>query len=180
MTDSLDAIANTTSTSLREAIKRAYELGRAEGLEAGKNEMRQQLAALIGFPHQGPTLLGGSVSHYEPTTPVDVVEKPIGQRLPQGSVRPAVIEALKGMTGARPADIAERTGLKENSVRGTLNILRADGITDKRNNLWFLVEQLKDKPGGHPPKENEAPAEKSGGASEPGDQGATNAPGAFS
>lgn len=116
-----------------------------------------------------------------PSMPIPpLAEKVAASRLPQGTVRPAVIDALRGMSGARPADIAEKTGLKENSVRGTLNILKAEGVTDKRDNLWFLVEQIQSVSGTSSPSTNEAPAEGSEEASEPGEQGVSSTPNAFS
>jgi len=108
-------------------LGRAYDLGKQEAAL----ELREKVVGVLGLKE---ALATDGEEEDE-----DDKERP-AKRAPRGSVRPAVIEALKqaGTEGLRSLDVAERTGINENSVRGALNILAEEGLTLKRGDRWFL------------------------------------------
>lgn len=69
------------------------------------------------------------------------------KRAARGTVLPLVIGALReNPQGLRPREIAEKTGLNENSVRGLLNRLATEGKTTKVGDSWILAPE-NGKPG---------------------------------
>jgi hypothetical protein len=111
----------------------AFLAAKTSGKNAAAAELREKVADILKFP---PAPIGDEPAEEE------AEEETEAKRAKRGSVRPAVIEALRRVpTGLKPAEIAENTGMNENSVRGTLNILVDEGVTVKRGDRWFLAEQ---------------------------------------
>jgi hypothetical protein len=101
-------------------IKQAHEAGKRTGKVEAADELRNKLVGVL-------------------TAPTEISESSeADRRAPRGSVRPAVIGALIGYgePGLRVNEIAIRTGVNENSVRGMLNTLREEGLAVKDGDLW--------------------------------------------
>ena len=59
-------------------------------------------------------------------------------RAPVGTVKPAIKVLIENAAnGIRATQIIEKTGFKENSVRGTLAALKAEGFAQRRGERWF-------------------------------------------
>lgn len=115
------------------AITDAYNAGFQAGYEKSTLEMRNRIAGVLSEPAQGivpPPSSGGRLAG------IPLPER----RAPRGSVRPTVVKALEeyGEPGLTALEIAIRTGANENSVRGMLNALAHEGVTEKRGDLWVI------------------------------------------
>jgi hypothetical protein len=77
------------------------------------------------------------------------------QRADRGSVRPTLLKYVTRNPGNDTKSIAVATGIKDNSTRGGLNILRQEGQIVKRGDTWFpaspKTESAKENPGGETP-----------------------------
>lgn len=133
-------------------IREAYVLGREHGKAEAAAELKARISNLLEpNPASDPTMTVMSYPPPPPPPPPPAATMQTAQpadvegekRAPRGSVRPAVINALRQKPGLRPSDIAEITGLNENSIRGALNALAGDDekITEKRGDLWYLRAQ---------------------------------------
>ena len=59
-------------------------------------------------------------------------------RAAPGTVKPTIIRILESHpNGISAAEILKNTGFKENSIRGTLAALKADGFAERRGELWM-------------------------------------------
>jgi IclR helix-turn-helix domain len=118
------------------AIEAAFEAGRAAGKNEASEELRDRLASVLNVPMNKAAVL----PPLPPLPSLDAEEQAESKRATRGSIRPTVIRALSdyGLPGLRPSEIASRTGLNENSVRGTLNTLAHEGVTTKIGDLWVL------------------------------------------
>lgn len=121
----LDAL-NRVWRDSRTALIEAFDAGRMAGKNEAAADLRAKIAGVLEEPKPAPDDDGDDDG-----------------RAPRGSVKPTVIDALReyGAPGLKPAEIASRTGLNENSVRGALNKLKDEGITDKLGDLWVLVKK---------------------------------------
>ena len=101
-----------------------------EAFEAGRADMKRELETFLS---RGDTaLFTGAVG---PAADTEV-------RAPSGTVKPAIKRLIeKAPNGIRASDIIERTGFKDNSVRGTLATLRAEGFAERHGELWVLSQR---------------------------------------
>lgn len=132
----IETILSRATQDLRELLEEAFEAGRAKERE----DIRRQLAAYLG-PGEAPSEVtpSGDTRELDNFTASQRVAPSILARAQPGTVKPA-IEALieKATNGISTSEIIEKTGFKENSIRGTLSALKADGFTERRGVLWFL------------------------------------------
>jgi hypothetical protein len=102
-----------------------------EAFEAGRADMRREMLALLSD--------NSRQTFYRPTVTLtgSDADLEVG-RAPSGTVKPAIKELIeKAPNGILASDIIEKTGFKENSVRGTLSALKAEGFAERRGELWF-------------------------------------------
>jgi hypothetical protein len=114
----------------------AFEAGKVIGREHAASELRAKVAGILDAPFTS------SVPYAVPLKPgIGVEPSADAKRAERGTVIPTVIETLKayGEPGLKPSEIATRTGLNENSVRGALNKLAHGGVTRKNGDLWLLA-----------------------------------------
>jgi hypothetical protein len=105
--DPIDTILSRATSDIRKLLEEAFE--------AGRNEMRGELSAL---------LMGGDTAHTTTVAPSQ------GEgRAPAGTVKPTIKALIMNTpSGIRASQIIEKTGFKENSVRGTLSTLKDEGF----------------------------------------------------
>lgn len=139
--EEIDDLLHSLTDALRAILTRAYENGR----DAGKREAAELMSAsLAGLMQNGPSSYisfspPGQETKQEPPAPSQKVEE--GTRAAPGSIRPAILGTLAGGGHLRPSAIAQLTGIKENTVRGTLRNLLAEKKVEKAEGLWFLPLQ---------------------------------------
>lgn len=108
-----------------------------EAFEAGRNDMRRELLAVLSHPEPS-----SDIAPRGKLPDLDIAAQNVLARAASGTVKPtikALIENAKN--GILTSEIIEKTGFKENSVRGTLSTLKADGFADRRGDLWFLSKR---------------------------------------
>jgi hypothetical protein len=122
----IENILSRATQDIRKLLIEAYEAGRAREREDIKRE-------LTTFLSRGDTAqITGTVGPASDTE----------GRAPIGTVKPGIKALIENASyGITASEIIEKTGFKENSVRGTLSALRADGIAERRGDLWFLSQR---------------------------------------
>jgi hypothetical protein len=111
--------------SVRKLLEEAYEAGRAKERE----DMKRELTTFLSRGNEA-----------QPTVARPAVNS--NGRATSGTVKPAIKELIeKAPNGIRASDIIERTGFKDNSVRGTLAALRAEGFAERHGELWVLSQR---------------------------------------
>jgi hypothetical protein len=115
---------------LRKLLEEAFEAGRADGkreiTDLLSNVLRPQEIVPIGTPMP---LLHAGIANGD-------------GRARSGTVKPAIKELIeKSPNGIRASDIIERTGFKDNSVRGTLAALRAEGFAERHGEVWIMSQR---------------------------------------
>ena len=124
----IENILSRATQDLHKLLDEAYEAGRAKERE----EIRRQLATYLG-PSEAPS---GIIPRNVATA---MVTANILARAHPGTVKPVIESLIKNATnGITASEIIEKTGFKENSVRGTLSALKTDGFAERRGELWFL------------------------------------------
>jgi hypothetical protein len=114
----IENILSRTAQELRKLIDEAYEAGRVD--------MKRELAAFLA---DGNTPLIKRTVSLAASSEV---------RAQAGTVKPAIKALIENANNGIPAsDIIEKTGFKENSVRGTLSALKTEGFAERRGELWF-------------------------------------------
>ncbi len=126
-------IHEDASGAVKAAVDAAYEAGRAEGRREALAELQTHLGLFWKDAAENPAKPESSFT----------VGVALGQaRATPGSVKPMVermlLDAENGLT---PVEIAERTGFKYNSVRGTLWALGKEGFAISQSGRWFAVRQ---------------------------------------
>jgi IclR helix-turn-helix domain len=122
----IENILSRATQDIRKQLEEAFEAGRA----TERDGMKREIVAFLSHKEPSPDIaLAGSSAAIS-----------VGRASP-GTVKPAIMALIKkAPKGIRTAEIIERTGFKENSVRGTLSTLRRKGFADQRGSLWFSVE----------------------------------------
>jgi hypothetical protein len=124
----IENILSRATQDIHKLLEEAFEAGRMDG--------KREIAALLSnvLPSQG------AVSISPPNLPLLHASIANNEgRAPSGTVKPAIKELIeKAPNGIRASDIIERTGFKDNSVRGTLAALRAEGFAERHGELWVL------------------------------------------
>lgn len=129
----LDALLKTAIQAVETVAYKAFEAGVKRGREDAAREFQAAFNRIVSAPASFEEQEISCASSHDSTT---------DRRAAPGTVRPAIIAALaQVMSGLRPADIAAKTKLSENTIRGTLRSMRIDGITEKRGELWFLTQK---------------------------------------
>jgi len=125
----IEEILSLATQDVRKLIEAAFEAGRAD--------MRRELFALLTDNNRQTELAPiGSLADFHET-----IDHGNG-RAPSGTVKPAIKDLIKNSAnGIRASDIIERTGFKDNSVRGTLAALRAEGFAERRGEFWYLSQR---------------------------------------
>jgi len=140
----IEIILTEVTNTFRAALIKAYDSGFVAGRKTMADEMKAKLGGIINEavepPHSNRTGTIVTESSTKPT-PLRKYAWTQDSRAARGSVRQAVLEWIKNSDkGCRPYDISKETGLNKNSIRGALNVLRAQGLAEKKNDYWFNVE----------------------------------------
>jgi len=98
-----------------------------EAFEAGRADMKRELTTFLSRGNESQlTVTRGQAADTE-------------GRAPSGTVKPGIKALIENASnGITAPEIIEKTGFKENSVRGTLSALKAEGFAERRGELWFL------------------------------------------
>ena len=136
----LNNILSKSTDILRKQIVAAFEVGKIEGRKEGREEGRKEvseelntlkakLAALIGAGGPETTVNDGKETPDDDDT---------SDRAERGSVGPAILSfEQRNPQGTTAIEITEATGIKYNTVRGTLRKHRLDHKVHKRGEKWF-------------------------------------------
>jgi hypothetical protein len=117
----IEDIQSRATQDVRKLLEEAFEAGRAN--------MKRELATFLS---------GGD------TAPMTVTVSPADTegRAPSGTVKPGIKALIENAgNGITASQIIEKTGFKENSVRGTLSALKAEGFAERRGELWVLSQR---------------------------------------
>jgi hypothetical protein len=130
----IEDILSRATDGLRELLKEAYESGRAKERE----DMKRELVAFLSHKDQSLeiALAASSIALVGSGADLHVVRAPAGTVKPQ--IKVMIENASDGITAS---EIIEKTGFKENSVRGTLSALKTEGFAKRRGEFWFLSER---------------------------------------
>lgn len=129
----IENIMSRATDGVRELLKEAYEAGRAKGRE----DIRRNLLSVLTNAEQPSDIAprGG-------TPELDLAAQKTLPRATSGTVKPTIKTLIENAKdGILTSEIIEKTGFKENSVRGTLSTLKAEGFADRRGDLWFISQR---------------------------------------
>jgi hypothetical protein len=131
MTRTIDQIRDDASSTIQRLLDDAFQAGRVVGRAEGADDLRQRLSGLL-------------MASETPTKPVTkkATEKPApgARRAAPGSVKPTILELIKNEPGITQDEIGERTGIKHNSIRGTLwALMTLDKAIHKIDGCWYPV-----------------------------------------
>jgi hypothetical protein len=121
----IEYLLSRATQSVRKLLEEAYAAGRAKERE----DMKRELTTFLSRGNEAQ---------------VTVARPAINSngRAPSGTVKPAIKELIeKAPNGIRASDIIKTTGFKDNSVRGTLAALRAEGFAERHGELWVLSQR---------------------------------------
>lgn len=175
MPDKHDLDAETFD-AIRDMLARWYEAGRA----AGAAEVRAQIAAVLSPGAPGSTILTAPLEHrFGSAAAVEagdtlsahgrgVDSHPEGRAAP-GSVKPVILAVVTEQPGLTTDAIQKRTGIKQNSVRGTLWTLSKENLVERRGSGWFPLSQKNEAA-------DESPTKEPSAASVTGAEGASDPP----
>jgi hypothetical protein len=122
---SVTAIENILSRATQD-VRKLLEAA----FEAGRMDMKRELETFLS--RSDTALFTGTVG------PAPDIES----RAPSGTVKPGIKALIENASnGITASEIVEKTGFKENSVRGTLSALKADGFAERRGELWFMSQE---------------------------------------
>ena len=168
MTRSLAEISSEAGSLLQSLLQEAFELGRSQGRAELASEFQHHLSEAIGS-----SLSAGTLVRPRLTKGIIVLEPGPEGRATPGTVKPVIEGIVRASPdGITVQEIADRGGVKFNSVRGTLYILKNEDKVERRGDRWFPL-----------PQKDEAPDDKStqdaSGASDhqPGAKGGEARPG---
>ena len=145
---------------LRPLLQEAYDAGRNVGRQEAANEVRAKLAAALG-----PIEVEATASVQKGTPSSDQ-----SQRAAPGSVKPRILALVREIPGLSAKDIEVRTGIKYNSVRGTLWALGTENQVQRKNGRWYPAKI--EAASGNPAQETLAASDQ-----EPRQQGREAGPG---
>ncbi|SFK39341.1 hypothetical protein [Methylocapsa palsarum] len=146
----IDQIIPRETEHLRSLLEAAFEAGRAAEREAMKRQLLAVLSPSELNIENVPMAQTGldTVSQRGPLADEHIAATHAETRAQPGTVKPVIkglIETAKN--GILTSTIIERTGFKENSVRGTLSALKSEGFAERRGDLWFVApDQDRSKP----------------------------------
>jgi hypothetical protein len=125
----VEDILSRATENLRKLIEEAFEAGRAKERESTKRNV------LSFFSHIAePSEFTAALIHADRA---NTLAAATGSRAPSGTVKPAIKALIKN---ASDGIKAKKTGIKENSVRGTLSALKAEGFVERHGDLWVLSD----------------------------------------
>jgi hypothetical protein len=163
----IDDLARAFGGNIRELLEKAYSAGFLAGSTQAKVELKSKLNSIlsdsvVGFQAPNPPPVATEI--------VRQVRVKSDNRAPSGSVRPAITEIMtkagRGVSTEEIFDLLHKSGradIKRNTVRGTLNIMKAKNLSEKRGGLWFLVDTKNFSGGDIPMDEQEDMLEMSNG-----------------
>lgn len=162
--DDHDDIVSVITNALRPVIEAALARAKDEGRREAAEEFKAKVEAMFNEPM-------ASARRTSEQTRQTNEPKPRKRRASSGTVKPLLISqlTLAGAIGMSMRDLAEATGVKYNTVRGTLWLLKKDGAVFNRHEKWFVSDAsiaAEDRP----TQSNEAPEGASrfaGGAATP-------------
>jgi len=143
--DDIEDMVSSLSDALRAMLTRAFENGREVGKHEATGHLKAKLAEIRNLTdHVLASGLDAAIA--EPRVPAvssamsnDTSDS---ERAAPGSIKPAILNFLaKNERGASASDIAGATGIKENTVRGTLRNLKLEGKAQKIGNVWLKTGQ---------------------------------------
>lgn len=153
MAEDWDAFAKRASEVVTNLLRQAAELGFEHGKQTAAAELRQKVVSALELGAEaGAANMAASLGALaiEPQTehsvsrPDLVLRTSDGRtmhvevkRAAPGSVKPIVERMVREHPGLSVDDIQGRTGIKRNSVRGTLWTLSTEGIVERRDDGWY-------------------------------------------
>jgi hypothetical protein len=144
------AILKEQVVGLHSSMLRAYEAGKAAGKAEAESELRAKLASVLTLEATPGNFVGTGSSGIASATLSEPTPTPrhsgwTNPRAPRGSVRPAIITALKASSVAlTPKQILQKlheaghTLVKDETIRSTLHKMATDGVTQQTSDGWTL------------------------------------------
>lgn len=136
MSEERDFIINDAIHSIKMSLTILYEAGRQTGRQEAAAEFKAKLAGLLDIE--------GKSEIPDKASAMAVAKSTTHTRATPGSVKPAILKLVQDNDGMTSVEIQMASGIKYNSVRGTLWQLAQEREIEKRGNKWFASSQ-KDK-----------------------------------
>ena len=131
----IDGILTEATGAIRPLLERAFAIGREIGYREGADSIR---AAMSDFLMKRVDI----DEHIAPVGTVHEVEivdsLTLSGRASPGSVKPVLLEFIRNHPGVTMNDLQEQTGIKPNSVRGTVWSLQKEGLVIKQGNGFAI------------------------------------------
>jgi hypothetical protein len=136
----IDLLLEDARSRLEPLLQEAFEAGRAFGHQEASVEFQSKIAAVFGLASSGepPRTNQLAVVGVQPV-PSPAAPPPEEGRAAPGSVKPVILNLLatKSAFGITMDEIVQATGIKYNSVRGTLYTLKQNGEAHRIGLKWF-------------------------------------------
>ena len=126
----MDTLKPSLYAVIRKAVEGGVSIGRDEALEEATKRM-----SLLG---QKVTELVEASSRLSERVRTNTERRTasIGQRASQGTVKPTLLALISRSDGATVREM-EATGVKHNSIRGTVYALQKEGKIEKHGDRWY-------------------------------------------
>ncbi len=134
MARDIDNIIAELVERTRHLVREAFDAGRELGRNEGSSDIVNKLIDLVGPAKTPPQPVRKSVPRARSLRLTSS-----GRAVP-GSVKPRILRAVRATPGLTIKQIEEESGVKHNSVRGTLWQLNKDGAVVKRGRGWYPKE----------------------------------------
>lgn len=129
MSDVIQKLLEELGISTEMALNKAFEAGRALGRREAADAMKSRLASVFDL---GESQIQGSLPMTSPATDSN-------ERAAPGSVKPVIMNSVRTKPGQTIQQIQAITGIKHNSVRGTLWTLSKEKAVYRSHGKWFPV-----------------------------------------
>ena len=127
MIPTLETLAAQGTADIARLLREAYRIGR--------EDMRRELMTLLSPSGENTAPAPSRLSDH-------IIPAYFTAKAPPGTVKPALLALISRDEGANIRDM-EATGVKHNSIRGTMFALQKEGKIEKRGDRWYRVESEK-------------------------------------
>jgi hypothetical protein len=150
MSGDLDDITKQFGEAATDALRRAYDVGFRAGERYAKDTIRQKLGSIfLEADIEARATTTADLSADDAATVAD------SARAAPGSIKPRILHMVSDTPGITNKKIEDASGIKPNTVRGTLWTLTQEGKVERRGKGWFPISSTekssKENPGGDTP-----------------------------
>lgn len=139
MSDEFEAISAEATDTLDGLLRRAFEAGRVVGRQDAIGVMRARLMQVVDLDVRDIDRAESQLNEPETVEQMAVMMPALSEaaRASPGSVKPTILRFVAEHPGMTTAQIQAGTGLKPNSVRGTLWTLGTENAIHRVFGKWY-------------------------------------------